>query len=103
MDASFGEGDWRVEPVSEFRAAVRHSTQRIGIIEFDSGKSNIISVPCTIRDVSSTGARLELNSSAWFPNQFTLIWGDGLRKACRVARRRSRLIGVAFADGPASP
>jgi DNA-binding XRE family transcriptional regulator len=78
---------------------------RTGIIEFDTGSraSKIISVPCTIRDVSATGARLELNSSLGFSKQFTLIFNDGLRKACRVAWRKGRLIGSAFADGPASP
>jgi hypothetical protein len=87
----------------ELRAAVRHRTLRTGIIEFETRTRNIMTVPCTIRDVSATGARLELNSSLWFPKQFTLIWGDGLRKASRVAWRRGRMSGVAFADGAASP
>ena len=89
--------------MSEFRAANRRSTLRTGIIEFGTSTNNVISVPCTIRNVSGTGAGLELNSSRWFPKQFTLIWSDGLQKTCRVAWRKGRLIGVAFADGPASP
>jgi hypothetical protein len=89
--------------MSEFRAAARHRTLRTGIIEFDTDTRSTVSVPCTIRDVSGTGARLELNSSLWFPKEFTLIWGDGFRKACRVAWRKGRLAGVAFADGAASP
>lgn len=89
--------------MSDHRAATRHHTQRTGIIEFDNGSGSIISVPCTIRDVSATGARLQLNSSAWVPEQFAVIFTGGLRKACRLAWRRDRLIGSAFADGYASP
>lgn len=89
--------------MSDHRAATRHHTLRTGIVEFDNGSASIISVPCTIRDVSATGARLQLNSSAWVPEQFALIFTSGLRKACRLAWRRDRLIGTAFADGYASP
>lgn len=89
--------------MSDHRAATRHHTQRTGIVEFDNSCGSIISVPCTIRDVSATGARLQLNSSAWVPEQFSVIFTSGLRKACRLAWRRDRLIGSAFAEGYASP
>jgi hypothetical protein len=89
--------------MSEYRAAARQQTLRTGIIEFDNGTGKVVSVPCTIRDVSATGARLALNSSLWFPEQFTLVFSNGLRKGCRVAWRKGRLIGSAFADGCASP
>lgn len=89
--------------MSDHRAATRHHTLRTGIVEFDNGSGSIISVPCTIRDVSATGARLQLNSSAWVPEQFAVIFTGGLRKTCRLAWRRDRLIGSAFADGYASP
>ncbi|MGY3036337.1 DNA-binding XRE family transcriptional regulator [Bradyrhizobium sp. USDA 4354] len=88
--------------MSDHRAAVRHHTLRTGMVEFDNGSGSTVSVPCTIRDVSGTGARLELNSSLWVAEQFTLIFSSGLRKDCRVAWRRGRLIGSAFADGYAS-
>lgn len=89
--------------MSDHRAATRHHTLRTGIVEFDNGSGSVISVPCTIRDVSATGARLQLNSSAWVPEQFAVIFTSGLRKACRLAWRRDRLIGSAFADGYSSP
>ena len=88
--------------MSDLRAALRHHTLRTGLVEFDNGAGSIVSVPCTIRDVSATGARLELNSSAWVAEQFTLVFRSGLRKAGRVAWRKERLIGSAFADGYAS-
>ncbi|MCJ9707245.1 transcriptional regulator, partial [Bradyrhizobium sp. SHOUNA76] len=88
--------------MSDHRAAARHHTLRTGIVEFDNGSGSIVSVPCTIRDVSGTGARLALNSSAWVAEEFTLIFTSGLRKGCRVAWRKERLIGSAFVDGYAS-
>lgn len=88
--------------MSDHRAAVRHHTLRTGIVEFDNGSGSIVSVPCTIRDVSGTGARLALISSAWVAEAFTLVFTSGLRKACRVAWRKERLIGAAFVDGYAS-
>ncbi|MHC4054673.1 helix-turn-helix domain-containing protein [Bradyrhizobium sp. 25ACV] len=88
--------------MSDHRAAVRHHTLRTGLVEFDNGTGSIVSVPCTIRDVSGTGARVALNSSAWVPEQFSLIFSSGLRKGCRLAWRKERLIGGAFADGYAS-
>ncbi|GGI24055.1 transcriptional regulator [Bradyrhizobium guangdongense] len=61
-----------------------------------------MSIPCTIADVSGTGARLKLDWSLAFPKQATLIFADGLRKTCRIAWQKRRLLGVAFADGVAS-
>ncbi|QAU39551.1 helix-turn-helix domain-containing protein [Bradyrhizobium guangdongense] len=87
--------------MSELRAATRQSTARTGIIEFD-GARGIVSIPCTIADVSGTGARLKLDWSLAFPKQATLIFADGLRKTCRIAWQKRRLLGVAFADGVAS-
>lgn len=85
--------------MSDHRAARRHHTLRTGMVEFDNGTGSIISVPCTIRDVSGTGARVQLNSSAWVPERFAVIFSSGLRKDCRLAWRKGRLIGTAFADG----
>jgi len=87
--------------MSELRAATRQSTARTGIIAFE-GARGTVSVPCTISDVSGTGARLKLDWSLSFPKEATLIFADGLRKACRVAWQKRRLLGIAFADGVAS-
>lgn len=82
-------------------APPEQSTARTGIIEFD-GARGTVSLPCTIADVSGTGARLKLDWSLAFPKEATLIFSDGLRKACRLAWQKRRLLGVAFADGIAS-
>jgi hypothetical protein len=82
----------------ELRAAARRQFEfRAGMIEFGNYKKT--SVPCTIRDLSVSGAGLELVGSFRAPDQFTLILSDGLRKSCQVAWRRGKRIGVCFTDG----
>ena len=56
--------------MSEHRAAARQQTLRTGMVEFDNGTGRIVSVPCTIRDVSGTGTRLQFNSSLRVADQF---------------------------------
>ncbi len=54
-------------------------------------------IPCTVRNISETGAALEINSPMWFPDRFTLgITSDGVHKPCHVVWRREKRIGVAF-------
>ncbi|MGW1422517.1 helix-turn-helix domain-containing protein [Bradyrhizobium manausense] len=87
--------------MSELRAATRQTTARTGIIEFDGARGSV-SIPCTIADVSCTGARLRLDWSLAFPKEATLVFANGLRKVCRIAWQKRRLLGVTFADGVAS-
>jgi len=65
---------------------------KAGRIEFDS-----IAIDCIVRDLSVTGAGLEVSSQTDIPERFTLVVpGDGLRLACTVVRRAGYRIGVAF-------
>ena len=78
--------------MSEHRIATRHRILKAGTIEF-SGEA----IPCTVRNISETGAALEINSPLWFPDHFTLnITTDRLRKPCHIVWRRDKRIGVAF-------
>ena len=78
--------------MSEHRIATRHRILKAGTIEF-SGDA----IPCTVRNISETGAALEINSPLWFPDHFTLcIHTDGVRKPCHIVWRREKRIGVAF-------
>ena len=78
--------------MSEHRIATRHRILKAGTIEF-SGDA----IACTVRNISETGAALEINSPLWFPDHFTLsINSDGLRKSCHIVWRREKRIGVAF-------
>jgi hypothetical protein len=61
-------------------------------IEFGGDK-----IACTVRDLSITGAALQVSDSTGIPAKFTLVVPeDGLRLACRVVRRTDFRIGVAF-------
>jgi hypothetical protein len=52
---------------------------------------------CTVRDLSITGAALEVPNQIGIPAKFTLIVpGDGLLLPCHVAWRKGFRIGVAF-------
>ena len=54
---------------------------------------------CVIRDLSITGAALEIDSQADVPDQFILVVPeDGLSLPCSVAWRRGYRVGVAFED-----
>lgn len=52
--------------------------------------------PCTVRDISTTGAALDFPNLVRIPDQFTLIMREaGLSCACVVWRREYR-VGVVF-------
>lgn len=76
----------------ETRIAPRHRITKSAKIEWGCEK-----LPCTIRDLSVTGAALELSDQVAIPETFTLIVPeDGLRLVCKVVWRRAFRIGVAF-------
>ena len=76
----------------ETRIAPRHRVSKPARIECDGEK-----IPCTIRDLSMTGAALEITDKIKIPATFTLIVPeDGLKLPCSVVWRRDFRIGVAF-------
>jgi hypothetical protein len=82
----------------ETRIAPRHRVLKAATIVFGGS-----AIDCTVRDLSITGAALEVSSQTGIPAKFTLVLaGDGLRLPCNVAWRRGYRIGVAFDldDGP---
>jgi hypothetical protein len=61
-------------------------------IEFGSGAIN-----CMARNLSASGAALDVASPADIPEHFTLVFSaDGLRMPCHVVWRKEKRIGVAF-------
>ena len=75
----------------EHRIAPRHRVLKGGHIQFGGG-----SIDCTVRNLSNTGAALDVTSPLGIPAEFTLVTDDGQR-ACRVIWRKEKRIGVAFA------
>jgi hypothetical protein len=76
----------------ETRIALRHRVVKAGRIEF--GRS---SINCMVRDLSTTGAALEVSNQIGIPAKFTLVVPqDGLYLPCNVVRRSGYRVGVAF-------
>jgi PilZ domain len=76
----------------ETRRATRHRVLKAGKIEFGGG-----AIDCTVRNLSSSGAALEVTSPIGIPEKFNLVVaGDGLHLPCHVVWRNSARIGVTF-------
>jgi hypothetical protein len=77
----------------ETRAAPRFRVMKTAKIEYGGVKT-----PCVIRDLSVTGAALEISElSGRIPAIFNLIMpDDGLKLPCHVVWRSEFKIGVAF-------
>jgi hypothetical protein len=76
----------------ETRAAPRYRVTKPAHIEYGGDK-----IACMVRDLSTTGAALEVSDPARTPANFTLVVPeDGLKLQCRVVRRTGFRIGVAF-------
>jgi hypothetical protein len=75
----------------ETRIELRHRL-KAGTIEFGSN-----SIDCMVRNLSITGAALEVSNQIGIPARFTLVIPeDGLHLPCNVVRRSGYRIGVAF-------
>lgn len=59
------------------------------------------SIPCTVRDISETGARLLAEGTVNVPDTFELIVDlDGTEANCEVVWRKGKEIGVKFIGAP---
>jgi two-component system response regulator len=69
-----------------------------GVIAFSARHATM---PCVVRDISETGARLQVKSSAGVPDTFELIVElDGLEAHVETVWRRTSEIGVRFLAAP---
>jgi hypothetical protein len=76
----------------ETRVAFRHRVSKAATIEFGGD-----AIKCVVRDLSTTGAALEVSSQLGIPATFTLVVpGDGLHLPCAVVWRKDYRIGVHF-------
>ena len=79
-------------PMDEHRTVPRNRVLKAGTIEFGGGVVN-----CMARNLSVSGAALDVASPAGIPDHFTLVFpADGLRLPCHVVWRNEKRIGVAF-------
>ena len=78
--------------MDERRDKARHRVLKAGTIEFGGG-----AISCTVRNLSDTGAALDVTSPVGIPERFTLIiQAEGKHLACTVVWRKERRIGVKF-------
>jgi hypothetical protein len=80
--------------MSDHRRARRQRTLKAGRIVFNR-KSSVFD--CTVRDLSPTGACLDVPSSIGIPEAFELVMeAEGTALSCRVVWRSDRRLGVQF-------
>ncbi|MDA9427152.1 PilZ domain-containing protein [Bradyrhizobium sp. CCBAU 53380] len=65
---------------------------KAGTIEFGGG-----GIDCTVKNISETGAALEVVTPLLIPDRFTLyVPSDDLKRPCQVVWRKEKRIGIAF-------
>ena len=74
----------------EHRAEPRHKVFKSATISFGGG-----AITCTLRNLSDSGASLEVTSPIGIPDTFILEMEGGSRH-CRVIWRKEKRIGVRF-------
>ena len=81
--------------MTENRRKPRQRTFKGGSITLPTGR-----VECIVRNVSASGALLELKTSALVPNDFDLIINpEQIRRSCHVVRRDGLQLGIHFVSG----
>jgi PilZ domain-containing protein len=78
--------------MEEVPRAPRHRVLKAGTISFGGA-----GISCTIRNLSDTGAALEVTSPIGIPQEFILlVEADHSSRQCRVVWRKEHRIGVTF-------
>jgi PilZ domain len=76
----------------ETRRAPRYRVLKAATIDFGGG-----AIDCTVRNLSTTGAAIEVPNQIGIPENFTLVVpDDGLHLPCHVVWRNGYRIGVTF-------
>jgi hypothetical protein len=81
---------WAYEDFMDKRTSSRQRVLKAGTIEFNGG-----AIDCTVRNLSSAGAALDVTSPVGIPEHFTLI-ANGSQLPCHVIWRKEKRIGIAF-------
>lgn len=78
--------------MGERRDEARHRVLKAGTIEVGGG-----AIDCSIRDLSDTGAALDVTSPVGIPERFILfVQADEIDRSCTVVWRKEKRIGVKF-------
>jgi 4-hydroxy-tetrahydrodipicolinate synthase len=84
----------------EHRRDRRNRTYKAGRIIFNAGFSVIV---CTVRNVSATGAMVEVAGLVGIPHEFDLAIEPAPPRPCRVMWRKDTRLGVEFLSAGAAP
>ena len=77
----------------EKRTVPRHKVLKGGTLAFSGGGG----VDCTVRNISSNGARVDISSPVGLPETFTLvIETDHFIRRCHAVWSSEKHIGIAF-------
>ena len=80
--------------MEEHRKAARHRTYKAAHIAF---VGHATTIDCVVRNLSDTGATLEVASPIGIPDAFDLVFkGDDAARRCRVIWRKETRVGVEF-------
>ena len=91
-------GNTLVKQDGDGRIAPRRRILKSGIAASNDRR---LTVNCTVRDISDTGARLRVEGSITVPDTFELIIElDGLEAPCQVVWRKGGEVGVKFLSAP---
>jgi hypothetical protein len=83
---------------NEARIAPRRRTLKSGKVAYNDRH---VTIECTLRDMSATGARLRVSGSVAAPDTFELLIPlDGLEANCQVVWRSGADLGVRFLSAP---
>jgi hypothetical protein len=82
----------RTTTMIEKRTAPRHRVLKRGTLAFGGG-----GIDCTVRNLSASGARVDIASPLGLPSNFMLvIEADHFIRRCRPVWNNDRQLGVAF-------
>ena len=85
-------------PHGNARTDSRRRVLKAGVIAY-SGRQ--VTLRCSIKDLSDSGARLHVEGSIAAPDTFELLGElDGMEVACQVMWRRGMQVGVRFTEPP---
>ena len=74
------------------RISRRKRILKTGLIEFVGS-----AIECTVRNLSETGAAIEVVTPLYIPERFTLvIQSEQMRRPCTVVWRNAKRMGIAF-------
>ncbi|MEP7241180.1 MAG: PilZ domain-containing protein [Devosia sp.] len=77
----------------EKRLAPRRNTMIAAVVAFDGGATRM---DCVIRNLSDTGAKLQLASVGAVPKHFDLLVPGHVPQKCRVVWRALKELGIEF-------